>query len=142
MKKILISMLVILSFAGSAFAAASALNSGEPTALPGTEVRGGADSTTAPLAPSPLIKFSTGVFGQVNFTADTATKTSTGYLVGTRHVNGSKNFATANDITNIYWKQAAKVATGALARAAMIAEIGTDPTSVVTFAAGQGWTSY
>lgn len=142
MKKILCSMLVILSFAGSAFAAASALTSGEPTALSGSEVRGGADATTAPLAPSPLIKFSTGVFGQVNFDADTTTKTSAGYLVGTRHLSGSKNFATANDITNIYWKQAAKVATGADARDKMITEIGTDPTSAATFAAGEGWTSY
>jgi hypothetical protein len=78
----------------------------------------------------------------VNFTADTATKTSTEYLIATRHLNGSKNFATTNAVTNIYWKQAAKVATGTEAISAIKSEVGSDPKASVAFAAGAGWTSY
>ena len=140
MKKILCMMLVILSVAGSAFAAA--MTSGTPTPTSGATIKGGADAAAALAAPTPLIKFSTGVFGIVNWTADAATKTSTEYLIGTRHLNGSKNFATTNAVTNIYWKQAIKAPTGTDAIAAMVSEIGTDPTASVTFAAGQGWTSY
>lgn len=139
MKKILCSTLVILSFAGSAFAAA--LLSGVPTTAAGSSVRGGADATNAAAAPTPLIKFSTGVSGQVNFTADAATKTSAGYLIGTRHATGSKNFATSNTKTNIYWKQASKVDATNTVSVAMIAEIKTSPLDT-TFAPGEGWTSY
>lgn len=136
MKKILCATLVILSFAGSAFATSAV------TSAPGMSIRGGADDAAATAAPSPLIKFSTGVFGLVNWVADTTTKTSTGYLIATRHLNGSKNFATANDITNIFWKQATKVSTGTEAKTALGTEVGSSDSSATTFAAGQGWTSY
>lgn len=135
-------MFVILSCTVSAFAAGTDMTSGTPTALPGSAIRGGADTATAAAAATPLIKFSTGVFGIVNWSADAATKTSAGYLIGTRHLNGSKNFATTNSVTNIYWKQAAKVADGTAARTAMVSEIGTSEDASTTFAAGAGWTSY
>jgi len=37
-----------------------------------------------------LIKFSTGVFGLINFTAVAASKTSLGYIDWNAHVTGSK----------------------------------------------------
>lgn len=142
MKKIICIMLVIMSFAGSAFAAAAAMTSGEPTTSAGLEVRGGADSTNAPLSPTPLIKFSTGVFGMVNFAADAATKTSNGYIIFTRHLTGSKYFSAANDTTSIYWRQAPKVADGAALITAMKSDLGTATVSATVYAAGQGWTAY
>jgi len=135
-------MLVILSFAGSAFATSTDLATATPTTTTGSEVRGGADTTAAPLAPSPLIHFSTGVLGMVNFAADTVTKTSAGYLISSRHISGSKYFGTANNITNIYWKQAPKSATAAEAITSMGTEVGSSADATVTFAAGAGWTSY
>lgn len=136
MKKILCATLVILSFTGSAFA-----DSGI-TGEPGMALRGGADATVAAAAPSPLIKYSTGVFGLINWVADAATKTSNGYVIATRHLNGSKYFATANDITNIYWKQAPKVATGTECKTLMSTDVTTGTVSATVFAAGLGWTSY
>ncbi len=138
MKKVLCGMFVILSFAGSAFGAA--LDTHTPTTATGMSIRGGADATTAAAAASPLIKFSTGVLGLVNFTA--TANVSTGYVVATRHIQGSKYFATANDITNIYWKQAAKAADAAAAITAMGQDIDSSTTSSTVFAAGNGWTSY
>lgn len=139
MKKVLLISLVILSFAGSAFAAA--LVTGTPTTGAGMSVRGGADAAAAAAAPTPLIKFSTGVHGMVNFVADAAAKTSTYYLVGTRHISGSKNFATSNVKTNIYWKQASKLTATNTISVAMVAEIKTVADDS-TFAPGEGWTSY
>lgn len=140
MKKILLFSLVILSFAGSAFA--GALASGTPTASGGMTVRGGADATTAAAAPTPLIRFSTGVFGMVNFTADAAAKTSPGYLVFTRHTTGSKNFGTTNTLTNIYWKQATAVTATVTCPTAMVNDITTATDPATLFAPGTGWTSY
>ena len=140
MKRTLSLMLVILSFAGSAFAVSADLTSGSPTGGPGATVKGGADATTATNAPTPLIKYSTGVFGQVNFAA--SANTSTGYVVFTRHLTGSKYFGTTNSLTNIYWKQAPKVADAAALRTAMPADCGTSTDPSVVFAPGAGWTSY
>lgn len=138
MKRTLSLMLVIMSFAGSASAAT--LATGTPTTTAGMTIRGGADPGTAAAAPTPLIKFSTGVFGMVNFTA--ANNMSTGYIVATRHLTGSKNFATTNSLTNIYWKQAAKAADVAACRTAMTNEVTTATDPATLFAPGTGWTSY
>ncbi len=141
MKKILCCMLFILSFAGSAFAAAGTLATGTPTATGGSTIKGGADATLAAAAATPLIKFSTGVFGQVNFSADATAKTSPGYVIATRHTSGSKNFATSNVKTNIYWKQATAVTATKTCPQAMATDIAT--TDQTTFAFdGTGWTSY
>jgi len=141
MKKVLLSMLLTLSFAGSAFAAAGDLGSGTPTPTSGCSIKGGADSTTAQNAPTPLIRFSTGVAGQVNFTADTTLKTSQGYVLATRHTSGSKNFATANVKTNIYWKQATAVTATVTLAQAMATDIATGDQDAFAFD-GTGWTSY
>ncbi len=133
MKKILSLLIIMLSFAGSSFADTAATTAG------GQTIKGGADSTAAANAATPLIKFSTGVFGLVNFVPDTAAKTCLGYVIATRHSTGSKNFATANDITNIYWKQAA-VGTGTAAL--LLADVTNGTASGTVFAAGNGWTSY
>jgi len=140
MKKILCLIIASMSFAASAFAAVSDLVSGAPTTAAGMSIRGGADAATAANAATPLIKFSTGVFGMVNFTA--ASNLSSGYIVATRHITGSKNFATTNSLTNIYWKQAGKAADATACRSTMITEIttATDPTTL--FSPGKGWTSY
>jgi hypothetical protein len=133
MKKVLCSTLIILSFAASTFAATTVA-----TTTGAQSIRGGADSGTAAAAATPLIKFSTGVFGLVNSTPDATAKTAAGYLIATRHSTGSKNFATANTVTNIYWKQ---VTAGTDTAARLLADVGALDTSA-TFAAGQGWTSY
>lgn len=140
MKKTLCFMLVSLSFAGSAFAFTDLATNGVTT--PAAAVRGGADQPTAQAAPTPLIQFSTGVSGLVNFTSDATAKTSPGYLIAARHATGSKNFATANSKPNVYWKQATKIAGTVTVTSAMQADIATSADPDVTFAAGQGWTSY
>jgi hypothetical protein len=132
MKKILCSMLVILAFAGSAFADQFA------TTVGGASVKGGADSTAATASPTPLVKFSTGVFGLVNYPTPVA-KTCAGYLLATRHATGSKNFSTANTSTAIYWKQAAA---GTGTAALLASDVGTSEVDTTTYAAGKGWTAY
>lgn len=139
MKRTLSLMLVILSFAGSAFAVSADLTSGQATAAGATTVRGGADATTAAAAPTPLIKFSTGVFALVNFTA--SANTSVGYEVFTRHLTGSKYFGTTNVKTNIYWKQAPKVVDAAALRSNMATDCATS-TALGDVFGGPGWTSY
>lgn len=140
MKKIISCMLVILSFAGSAFAATLATHT--PTTNGGSSIKGGSTQALAGTAATPLIKCSTGVYALVNFSEVAASPgTSTGYVIATRHVTGSKNFATTNTRTNIYWKQASKVdATNTLVKA-MQAEIAADEETAFAFD-GTGWTSY
>jgi hypothetical protein len=133
MKKILCLMVLILSFAGSAFATTVASTTG------GQTIKGGADATAAGNSPTPLVKFSTGVFGLVNFTANVTAKTSAGYLLATRHSTGSKNFSTASNSTAIYWKQ---VSTGTDTAARLAADVGTQDETGTTYAPGNGWTAY
>lgn len=137
MKKTLCLTIIVLSFAGSAFAATQVKSSaGAQT------IKGGTDATTAAAAPTPLIKFSTGVFGLVNFTANTTpANTSDGYLIAARHATGSKNFGTKNTATNMYWKQ---VSAGTDTAARLAADVGSEDQTGTTFdfAAGLGWTSY
>ena len=134
MKKVLSLTLVIVSLAGTAFATQ------EKTTAGGMTIKGGADATAAAAAATPLIKFSTGVWGVINYTADTTAKTSTGYLIGTRHTTGSKDFGTANTVTNIYWKQAGT--TGTTIADKLATDMGTSDVATTVFAAGNGWTSY
>ena len=132
MKKILALTLLLLSFAGSAFAAAltSGALIGDATAgTGGLAVFGGVDAAAAAAASNPLVRMSTGVQGVINFAAATHTE----YTIGTKHVSGSKYFGTSNDSTNIYWKQSTK---GNL----VPATFGTG-TNNANFASG-GWTAY
>jgi choline-glycine betaine transporter len=138
MKKILCLALIITAFAGSTFAATLT----QLCSTTGAQtIKGGADSLTAAAAATPLIKFSTGVFGLVNYTADSTAKTSAGYLIATRHATGSKNFATASNMTNIFWKQ---VSAGTAIADLIKSDVGTgdESTATTTFAGGSGWTSY
>jgi hypothetical protein len=132
MKKILCSMLVILAFAGSAFADQFA------TTLGGQKIKGGADGPAATASATALVTFSTGVFGLVNYPTPVA-KTCTGYLLATRHATGSKNFSTANTSTAIYWKQ---VSPGTGTAALLASDVGASDVDTTTYAAGKGWTSY
>lgn len=141
MKKILFGMFVVLSFAGSAFAAALVTHT--PTSAAGMSVRGGSTQALATAAPTPLIKCSTGVHALVNF-AESATSpgTATGYTIATRHLTGSKNFATTNSRTNIYWKQAAKIAGSVTLVSAMQAEVAAQVDDLFSFGGTSAWTSY
>lgn len=129
MKKTIVLTLLILSFAGSAFAA-------QFVSLISASIKGGADAATAAAATNALVRLSTNVIGVVNYTPDAATKTAPGYSIVTKHTSGSKMFGTANDSTNIYWKNlaAGTPLTGALAGS-------TDGSGNFTVA-GSGWTSY
>lgn len=110
MKNVLVLTMLLLSFAGSAFADGTAVSTnqliGDATAgTGGMAVYGGVDATSAALATAnPLVRMSTGVQAVVNFTA----ATHLSYALITKHVSGSKYFGTANDSTNIYWKQDVK----------------------------------
>lgn len=105
MKKILGLTLLLLSFAGSALAAGTALGTHTASGK-SMSIYGGIDDTAAGAAPSPLVKLSTNVQGAVNFTSSAGA--STGYAIMTKHASGNKYFGTANDSTAIYWKQDAK----------------------------------
>jgi hypothetical protein len=131
MKNIIVLTVLLLSFAGSAFAAeiASGARIGDGTT--GLAVYGGVTIAAAQLATAnPLVRMSTGVMGQVNFTA----ATHLSYALITKHLSGSKYFGTANDATNIYWKQDAK---GQLTSA--MAGTGIDSTN---FTVAGAWTAY
>ena len=140
MKKILFTLL-ILSFAGSAFAAPGALATHIPSDA-AASIRGGATQILATAAATPLIKTSTGVSAMVNFIDGTPTGTSTDYTIFTRHTSGSKNFGTTNSKTNIYWKQAAKVDAVTTVSAAMLADIPGQIGALFSFGGTGGWTSY
>lgn len=132
MKKVLAVTLLLVSVAGSAFAATTNLSSGD-VAGPGLSIYGGVDNTSAGAAPSPLIKFSVGVYGNVNWVAAAHDH----YAIGTKHQSGSKVFGTADNTTAIYWRQ---VATGApSASSGMLNSTSVDSTTIFT---GGGWTAY
>jgi hypothetical protein len=95
MKKIIALTIVIMSFAGSAFAAAGPASGALSTA--GAAIYGGSSAAVALAATSPLGKLSSGVTAIINFD-------STSYAIGTKHVKGSKVFGTAADSTNMYFK--------------------------------------
>jgi hypothetical protein len=132
MKKIIILTLVALSFSSSAFAAALARHTVTPD--PGTAIYGGTTAPEAAGATNPLVRFSTGVYGVVNFTA--ANNLSTSYALFTKHFKGSKIFGTANDSTNIYWKAEAAQATSPFLLLANIPDFNDNDCF------GTGWTAY
>ncbi len=132
MKKIITLTLVVLSFSSSAFA--GALSSHNLTPSAGAAIYGGTTSAEATNASHPLVRFSTGVWGVVNFTA--ANNLSSSYAIFAKHYKGSKIFGTANDSTNIYWKAEPAQAN---APYLLIANVGTG-TDNANF--GTGWTAY
>lgn len=141
MKKILFAILLTLSFTGSAFAAAVALATHTPTTNPGSTIRGGSTLANATAAPTPLIKFSTGVHGIVNYLESTSSPgTAAGYTIGTRHVSGSKDFVAMNSRTNILWRQASKITATNTIAIAMAAEFAA--TIDDAFSVSANWTSY
>lgn len=143
MKKILFFMLIILSFAGSAFAVAVALPTHTPSTSPGVTIRGGSTAALAIAAPTPLIKCSTGVHAKVNFIeAAGSPGTSTGYTIATRHLTGSKYFATTNGKTNIYWKQAPKITATVTLPVSFLADVPGEIDELFSFGGTGGWTSY
>jgi hypothetical protein len=127
MKKILISALLIVASATYSFAAP--LTPGTVT-VAAAQVFGGVDAPAALAAPTPLIRYSTGVSGVVLVTG------TTDYIIATKHVTGSKIFATGNTATNIYWKQAG---TGILGSTGNTLGFTTSASSNLV---GSGWTSY
>jgi hypothetical protein len=130
-KSVIFITLLLLSFAGSAFAAAVVLAKNAVTPSGVTGVYGGVDATSAGLAPTALVRFSTGVSGLVNYESATLGK-SIEYQIETKHITGSKIFGTASDSTAIYWNQSAA---GVLTNAKSTA------TNNANFV-GNGWTSY
>lgn len=101
MKKIISCLLLSAVFAASAFAAPTTYTKNAVSAE-GAQFFGGVDDAAAKIASTPLIKFSTGVAGLVNYNGTIE------YMIMTKHTNGSKIFGTANDTTSIFWTQEAK----------------------------------
>ncbi len=127
MKKILALTSLLLTFAGSAFAA-SDLATHVPSDS-GAAIYGGSTSTIAQNATNPVVKLSTGVKAIVNF--DTAQPIT--YSLTTKHSKGSKIFGTANDSTAIYWfpKPAGDLVVG---------DVGAQSDNAAY--TGGGWTTY
>lgn len=96
MKKILCLTLVLVSFAGSAFARTQLTTTGAVTSA-GAQIFAGTAQASLDSAVNPTAKLSTGVRG-------VAVYSTTAYSINTKHTNGSKVFGTSNDSTNIYWK--------------------------------------
>lgn len=131
MKKIFILTALLLSFAASSFAADLATHT--PTTAGGLSIFGGNSAAAALAASTPLVKFSTGVRGLVNFTASAGA--STGYVIATKHSTGSKVFGTANDSTAIYWRQSPAADLAA-------ADVISGTTTATVFGSQTGWTAY
>jgi hypothetical protein len=127
MKKVLAITSLLMVVATSCFA--GALTTGLASSK-AAKVYGGVDATAAQNAPTPLIKFSTGVNGVVNFS------NATEYLLGTKHETGSKIFGTCNSVNNIYWKQSIAGSLGATG-----VSLGFTTATSSNFV-GNGWTSY
>ncbi len=111
MKKYVILISLLLSFAGSAFAGAvssGALDTNVPTgAAGGLSVFGGSTSGNAASATGPLIRLSNKVVGVVNFDkVSQSSGLSAKYCIFAKHAGGSKIFGTGSDTTAMYFKQA------------------------------------
>jgi hypothetical protein len=98
MKKIIALTVLMLLFAGSAFAAGNAMTTGSTVAVAGSAIYGGDTPTAAGDAKNPMVKLSSGVTGFANFD-------STGYSIFTKHQKGTKIFGTPHDSTRMYYKQ-------------------------------------
>ncbi len=97
MKKIIVITFVLMFCASSAFAATMASNT---VSAAGLGIYGGTSTANAEAAVNPLVKCSSGVSAIVVFDA-----AGGAYALGTKHLKGSKIFATANDSTTLYWSQ-------------------------------------
>ena len=98
MKKIsLLAIIATLSFSTSVFA--TTLTSGQ-VSQQGKSITGGSSQAIADAATSPMVRFSTGVMGLVNFPAPDANNLVSSYVLATKHYKGSKIFGTANDSTS------------------------------------------
>ena len=136
MKKIIIlSLVAVLSYGANAFAAAGALASATASDA-GATVFGGPDATVAAAMQNRLVSFSKGVQGAVTFTANAATKTSTGYVIVAKHTSGTKTTGTSNDSTKLYWRQSA------VALTMPTGDIPSSDVGATAFAVGSGWTEY
>jgi len=113
MKKILISLTIILAFAGVASA-----NSVTPAATDAGKRMFGSKGSSAAATDTLIGKLSTGVYAGVNTGA-------LGYAIFTMHKSGTKTYGTTFDSTNIYWIESLQTA----------APTGTDSTIF------SGWTS-
>ncbi|WP_224982638.1 hypothetical protein [Geomonas agri] len=139
MKKVLALTLLSLSFASSyAFAgqgtAGTVLGSHAVTG-PAVSIYGGNTQQNATDAKSPLIKLSSKVSAIVNYdTTNQGTGQSSSYAIGTKHVDGSKVFGTANDSTTIYFKQNAS---GTILDPAVFGTLLNNSNFITT-----GWTAY
>ena len=90
MKKIVIlSLVALLSCGANAFATTSSALASKTASGAGAAIFGGADADTAAKTSNRLVSFSKGVQGAVTFTADTATNTSSNYVIVTKHVSGT-----------------------------------------------------
>ncbi len=98
MKKIL-ALTALMVMSASTYASAAALATNTVSGA-GVAIYGGADATAAAAASaagkSPLFKLSTGVSTVINFDA-----AGVGYAIFTKHVKGTKVYATAYDSTAI-----------------------------------------
>ena len=129
MKKIAILTSLLALVSSSAFAAPLATHVATTGGV--VAIYGGASAAEALVAPTALVKTSTGVNGLVDFPGNTA------YLIVTKHTTGSKVFGTCDTVNNIYWKQAVS---GTLATS-MITGITSGSAASSSFV-GNGWTSY
>jgi hypothetical protein len=110
MKKVLALTLLSLSFASSyAFAGATVAGTVLDTgglAGPASSIYGGNSQANATAAANPLVKLSSKVSATLNYeSASKAIGQSSSYAIGTKHVDGSKIFGTANNSTTIFFKQ-------------------------------------
>jgi opacity protein-like surface antigen len=108
MKKIVLLTALVMLYASSAFASASAttLTLANGMALAGNSVYGAKGAGTTASTSSPLIgKTSTGV-GMGYSTAPA------GYALATQHKNGTKAYGSSFDSTSIYSKDVVTVGTG------------------------------
>lgn len=134
MKKIIIlSLVAVLSYGANAFAGALSSATASDS---GAAIFGGPDATVAAAMQNRLVSLSKGVQGAVTFTADTTTKTSTGYVIVAKHTSGTKLSGTSNDSTKIYWKQSA------VATTMPSGDIPSSAVGATAFAVGTGWTEY
>ena len=106
MKKVLALTLLSLSFASSYAFAATEITTGNVPAAAAISIYGGNSLANATAAQYPLIKLSAKVSAVINWEqAAQAQGLSTGYSIGTKHIDGSKIFGTAWNSTTIYFKQ-------------------------------------
>lgn len=140
MKKIFALTLILLSFAGSASAAALGANT---VSNSGAAIYGGDSAANALAAVNPLVRMSTNVSGVVNIPSPSGTPPKVGsYVIVTKHFNGSKLFGTASDSTNIYYRQSTSGYVLTNGAGGAVTDSGTGTNDAANFPIGSGWTAY